>query len=196
MWNEFFKLISIALIAIVFENTIFTRALGTSTLFVAAKNKKEIGKFGLSITYICLVSGALSYVADKYILTTQTSFLYKPLAYVIIIGIVYTLTLLLLWKFAYKLFLAVKKFVHISAFNCAVLGALFLNGMETDSLLGYIVFGLGTGIGFFIATFLVSACYDKLSSDKVPDSFRGFPIAMIYIGILSMSFFALSTKII
>lgn len=194
MINEFFKLINIALIAIVFENTIFARAFGTSTLLIAAKNKKEIVPFGLSITYICLSSGALSFVADKFILTNSTSFLYRPLAYVIIIGFVYIVTLLLLWKFANKFFLSVKKFVHISAFNCAVLGALFLNNLITDSIWGYIIFGLGTGIGFFVATFLVSACYEKLNSEKVPDSFRGFPIAMIFIGILSMSFFALSGK--
>ena len=187
------NIVIVALMAITIENTIFTRALGTSTLILAAKSKKSIIPFGLSITYICTVSSALSFLADKFLLNKETSFMYKPLVYVIIIGFVYVVALLLLWKFAYSLFISVKKFVHISAFNCAVLGALFLNSIKSHSFLGYISFGLGTGI--FIATFLLSACYEKLNSDKVSDSFRGFPATMIYIGILSMAFFALTGSI-
>lgn len=185
------KIIMVALIAITVENTIFTRALGTSTMLVAAKDKKSMVPFGLSITYICTVSSALSFFADKFLLNGDSGFLYMPIVYVLIIGFVYIITLLALWKFAFKLFLSAKKFVHISAFNCAVLGVLFLNNMKSDSFFDYITFGLGTGIGFFVATFLVSACYEKLNSSKVPESFRGFPILMIYIGILSMSFFVL-----
>ncbi len=188
----FMKILFVALTAIVFENTIFTRAIGTSTMLIAAKNKKELIPFGLSITYICTVSSVLTYFADKYLLSSEASVLYMPLVYVSIIGIVYIITLLSMWKWAYNLFIKIKKFVHLSAFNCAVLGTLFLNRYESDSFLGYIIFGLGTGIGFFFASYLVSVSYEKLNSPKVPQAFRGFPITMIYIGIISMAFFVLT----
>jgi electron transport complex protein RnfA len=188
----FFSTLIVALTAIVFENTIFTRAIGTSTMLIAAKNKKEIIPFGLSITYICMVSSALSFFADKFLLPNDSSELYMPFIYVLIIGFVYIVTLLIMWKWAYNLFVRIKKFVHMSAFNCAVLGALFLNRYESNSFLGYIVFGLGTGIGFFLASYLVSVSYEKLNSPKVPKAFRGFPITMIYIGIISMVFFVLT----
>lgn len=191
------KTIMIAMTAIIFENTIFTRAIGTSTMLVASKNKKDILPFGLSITYICTISSALSFFADKFWLDKETvlSTLYMPLTYVGIVGFVYIITLLVLWRFAYKLFVRVRKFVHISAFNCAVLGALFLNSLESDTFIGYIIFGLGTGIGFFVATFFVSVSHEKLNSSKVPQAFRGFPATMVYVGILSMVFFVLTKQI-
>lgn len=129
----FFSTLIVALTAIVFENTIFTRAIGTSTMLIAAKNKKEIIPFGLSITYICTVSSALSFFADKFFLPNDSSELYMPFIYVLIIGFVYIVTLLIMWKWAYNLFVRIKKFVHMSAFNCAVLGALFLNRYESNS---------------------------------------------------------------
>jgi len=185
------KIILVAMMAITVENTIFTRALGTSTMIIAAKDKKSIVPFGLSITYICTISSALSFLVDKFVLNSWSGFLYMPITYVLIIGFVYIITLLVLWKFAYKLFVSAKKFVHISSFNCAVLGVLFLNNLKSDSFFDYISFGFGTGIGFFIAVFLVSISYEKLNSQKVPECFRGFPITMIYIGIISMAFFVL-----
>lgn len=190
--NTFINTILVALTAVFLENTIFTRAIGTSTMLLAAKNKSGIVPFGLSITYICTVSSLLTFVADKYLLKKQSSPLFMPIVYVIIIGIVYLVTLLVMWKWMYKLFVKIKKFIHISAFNCAVLGCLFLNSMESDTLLGYVIFGLFTGIGFFIASFLVSVSYEKLNSPQMPKAFRGFPGTMIYIGILSMAFFALN----
>jgi len=187
----FVKIIMVALTASIFENTIFTKAFGTSTMLLAAKSKKGIIPFGLSITYICTVSSVLSFFVDKFFAKDDASILFMPLAYVGIIGFVYIITLLALWKFAYKLFVSARKFVHISAFNCAVLSALFLNNIKSDSFSDYLSFGFGTGLGFFIASLLVSACYGKLNSPKVPENFRGFPISMIYIGIISMAFFVL-----
>jgi electron transport complex protein RnfA len=69
------------------------------------------------------------------------------------------------------------------------LGALFLNSRHSDTLFGYIGFGLGTGVGFIIASYFLSIVYDRLFSEDVPESFRGYPLILIYIGILSMAFY-------
>lgn len=185
------QVITVSFMAMFVENTIFARALGTSTMLIAAKNKNQFFGFGISITYITCITSAISYFADKIFLKSDSSYMYMPIVYVVIVGLVYILTLLVLWKFANKIFLSMKKFVHISSFNCAVLGALFLNSKNSDSFLGYVGFGLGTGIGFMIATYLLSVAYDKLYADDVPDSFRGYPLIMVYIGILSMAFYGL-----
>lgn len=185
------KVLIIALTATVVENTIFSKALGTSTMLIVAKNKKQIFGFGVCMIYICTISSALTYFVDKLFLNNESSFLYMPLLYVIIIGFVYIVTLLALWKWAYKLFKEVKKFVHISAFNFAVLGALFLNSTVNDTFIEYVGFGLGTGFGFLLATYLVSVSFDKLTSENVPESFKGFPIMLIFVGIISMAFYAL-----
>ena len=189
--NTIAKIIMVSFVAMFIENTIFARALGTSTMLIAAKNKKQLVGFGLSITYITSVASAISYFADKLFLANESSYLFMPMIYVVIVGLVYILTLLILWKFVYRVFISMKKYVHISSFNCAVLGALFLNSKSSDTFLGYIGFGLGTGIGFMIATYFLSIAYEKLYSEDVPDSFRGYPLILVYIGILSMAFYGL-----
>ena len=190
--DTFIKILTVSFIAVFAENIIFSRALGTSTMLIAAKNKNQFFGFGVAISYITTMGSVISYFTDKVFLKSESSYMYMPIIYVVVIGIVYTFTLLILWKFARPLFVSAKKFVHISSFNCAVLGALFLNSQHGNSLLEYIGYGLGTGIGFMLATYLLSIVYDKLFSQDVPESFRGIPIILVYIGILSMAFYGLS----
>lgn len=188
------KMIMVALSAVFVQNIVFTKSLGTSTLLMVTKDKKSILPFGISISYFCVMSSAVTYFVDKLLKDVEDNFLYYAVSYVIVIGLIYIITLLVMWKFFYDLFLKTKVFMHLSAFNCAVLGVLFINKLNEFSFIECIVFGLFTGVGFFIATFIVSVAYDKLGSEKVPESFRGFPATMLYIGIISMAFFALVSK--
>lgn len=98
------------------------------------------------------------------------------------------LGLFLLWKFFHDTFRRVKKYAHLAIFNCAVIGALFLNSSYGSDLAGYIGYGFGTGIGFFLACFMLNIAHDRLDSEKIPRIFKGYPIMLIYIGIVSLAF--------
>ncbi len=186
-----FQTILFAFTAMIVENMIFARALGTSTILVASKNKKQLVGFGFAITYITVISSMLTFLLDRLFLG-KTAYTYlMPFAYVLCISIVYVLTLLLMWKFLQPLFVKVKKFVHTSAFNCAVLGALFLNSNSNRSFREYIIFALASGIGFMLAAYFLKIAHDRMSAEYVSKSFRGYPLMFIYIGILSMAFYGL-----
>ncbi len=181
-----------AFTAVLAENTIFSRALGTSTLIIVSRNRKNLLGFGLSVTYITAVMSMLTYFINKAFDVDENSYIYAPLVYIIILGAVYIITLLCLWRFAPPLFGKVKKYVHISAFNCAVLGAMFLAGEKCETFAEYLIYGFGTGLGFMLAVYFAAIVYDRLYSEKTPYSFRGYPLFLIYIGILSMAFWGLS----
>ncbi len=180
-----------AFVAVFVENTIFSRALGTSTLVVVARSRKNLFGFGLSVTYITALISVMTYFADK-LLGGVNSYVYTPLVYILILGVVYILTLLCLWKFLPKLFYRMRKYIHISAFNCAVLGSMFLISKYCETLTDYFVHGLGIGLGFVAAVYLTAIVYDRIYSEKAPYAFRGYPLMLIYLGILGMAFWGLS----
>ncbi len=174
------------------ENTIFARALGTSTLITVARSRKNLLGFGLSVTYITALMSVLTYFMNKALSLDEKSYIYTPLVYIIILGAVYIITLLCMWRFAPGLFMKMKKYIHISVFNCAVLGSMFLITERCETLGEYFIHGVGIGLGFMLAVYLTAIVYDRLYSDKTPYSFRGYPLLLIYIGILSMAFWGLS----
>ncbi|MBP5378833.1 MAG: hypothetical protein J6Y64_04760, partial [Ruminococcus sp.] len=94
-------------------------------------------------------------------------------------------------------FADLRKYIHVSAFNCAVMGTLFtINGRAAEeswayNLLGYISDGFEAGAGFIVAALILAAAYRKLNSAKVPASFRGFPAMLVYLGIISMAVYSL-----
>ena len=116
---------------------------------------------------------------------------WTPFVYVCIIGVVYIMLLLLSNRIPLKQKNMVQVFIHRCSFNCAVLGALLLSSQANLKLSGYIGFGIGTGVGFTFATYLVYIAYERLNSASIPKAFRGFPITLFYIGILSLAVYGM-----
>ena len=125
-------------------------------------------------------------------LPTEYGWLFMPLIYVCIISVLYVMALLLLWRCFPKMFRKVRKYVHLAIINCTVIGALFLNSNYGNDIWSYIGYGFGTGIGFFLACFLLNVAREKLDSEKIPKVFRGYPIMLVYIGVVSLAFYALA----
>lgn len=181
-----------AMIAIFLENTIFSRAIGTSTSLFVVRKKFNIFAFGGIMTCIITVSSLITYFVRPLLVNLKYQYYITPAVYVAVVGIVYILALIFAGTSVKKYQKNILRIIHVSAFNCAVLGALMLSSnIENLSLGGFLGFGIGSGIGFTFATFLVDIAYERLSSENVPNAFRGFPITLIYIGIVSLAIYGL-----
>ena len=147
--------INTAMLAMFVENAIFSRALGTSVAFYASRKKESIFGLGLGITYVIVVSSCITFFIDGWLADWQYFYVVMPLIYTLTVSIVYTGSLLLLWRFLPKIFRNIKKYVHLSVF--------FLH----------------------IAN-------ERLNSPLIPEAFRGMPIMMVFVGIMSLAFYALT----
>lgn len=188
MSNVFARIVSLAMISVFTQNAIFDRAFGANVAIYASRKDAHVVGFSIGITIMTTLASVISYQFDGLLLPLPYGDLLMPLVYVGIISLLYVIGLLILWKGFPKTFYKVKKFAHLAIFNCAVFGALFLNSTFGKGFAGYVGYGFGTGIGFFLACFLLNIANDRLSSEKIPKIFRGYPIMMIYIGILSLAF--------
>ena len=157
------------LVALLTTNLILTQALGTSTLFIAAGSRKNLLWTAITISVF--------------------------LFYVLVIGIIYVILLTILYFADRKNFCTTRKYVHMSAFNCAVMGTLFTisdSSFGADMSMGsYIMAGAEAGTGFIFAAFVLTAAFKRLNSKDVPAAFRGFPATLVYLGIISMAIYAL-----
>lgn len=188
--SAFLEILLAALAAITLENVIYTTAIGTSTLIECAKSPKQLLSFGAFITDFSVLSSILAFYAEGW-LKSDVARLFLPSVYILCLGLVYVVTLLFIWFAARKWFSKLKKYVHLSAFNCAVLGCLFNNGLSGAALGDRLIYAAEIGIGFILATYVLAINYKKLSSDDVPQSFRGFPASVLYIGFIAMIIYGL-----
>ncbi|MCI7349997.1 MAG: hypothetical protein MSH60_04500 [Ruminococcus sp.] len=190
--SVFLRLVEIAFISMIAENAVFTRSIGMSTALMVAKKRSRLLGFGICITYMTTITGIIAYFLFSYLPKEEYEPLYMPIVFIAVLSLIYVITLLMLWKFKYDTFDGLKKYVHISAFNCAVFGILFLSVDKCTSPADFAVFGLFSGLGFMTAAYMTSIVYDKLYSDEMPAYFRGFPALLIYNGILAMACYGLT----
>ena len=118
-----------ALVSLLAENLIFTKALGTSTLTAATKQNSKISVMSLIIAGISALSCMMA-----NILFSEVSFsgmlkhpyqMGLPLLYTVIVSVIYIgIILFLLQKLLGEKSDQYKNYVHLSAFNCAVMGTI------------------------------------------------------------------------
>lgn len=185
-----------AMAAIFIENTIFTRALGTSRMLMVVKSPKTMLKFGVLLTFITTVSGFLGWVANLIIHPLSIKLYIEPLVYVIVLVVVYILTSIVLYFVFPKIYRKLSEILLLAVFNCAALGAILLPAHNSllsveASLASNLGFAFGTGIAFFLATLLVFEGTRKMKGNHIPKAFRGLPATLIYIGLLSLAFYGL-----
>lgn len=185
------KIVATAMLSVFVQNAIFDRALGANVVIYASRKNTHVVGFTIGITAMTTIASIISYFLDGLLLPLELGYLFMPLVYVTVISVLYVLALLFLWRLLPDTFALIKKHAHLAIVNCTVLGALFLNSAYGSDIWSYIGYGFGTGIGFFLACFMLNIAHEKLDSEKIPRAFRGYPIMLIYIGIVSMGFYVL-----
>ena len=90
-----------------------------------------------------------------------------------------------------KTYEKIRSVLPVATFNCAVLGSILLTVRQGMDLGHSIVFGIGSGIGFTIAMLLVREIEDRLKAANVPKAFRGLPVTILFVGILSLALYGL-----
>ncbi len=201
------------------DNLILTRALGTSTLMAASKNRSNLVILSLMMTLFSVLGSVVTALLYRFIpqLANLMIFpvsVFQPLLYAAVISAEYILVLLILYLIGGEKSASVRKYVHLSAFNCAVMGTLYLcfspdqftrDAVMPAEFLGLqfyfddrlsplraLLFGLQTGLGFLLASLMLLAVRKRLYSEEVPAAFRGFPAVLVYIGLISMAVHAIA----
>ena len=77
-------------------------------------------------------------------------------------------------KFSPSLYNSLGIFLPLIAVNCAILGgSLFMQSREIPSLGLALTYGVGSGIGWFLAILAIAAIREKIRYSSVPPALRG-----------------------
>ncbi|MEJ7675754.1 MAG: Rnf-Nqr domain containing protein [Chitinophagaceae bacterium] len=122
--------------------------------------------------------------------TVDLSFL-SFIMFIAIIAAITQLVEMVVEKFAPALYGALGIFLPLIAVNCSILGgALFMQEREYATLGEATTFGLGSGVGWFLAIVAISAIREKIRYSNVPAPLRGLGITFIITGLMGIAFMA------
>lgn len=91
-----------------------------------------------------------------------------------------------------KLDARINIFLPFAGINTTVLGTMLLNHELSNTFLKSLAFGMGSALGFSFVLLLMTAAFERLEVTDVPVPFRGLPIVLITLALISMAFMGFS----
>ena len=109
--------------------------------------------------------------------------------FIAVIASIVQLVEMVIEKFSPTLYSSLGIFLPLIAVNCAILGgSLFMQERGYSSIIEATVFGLGSGVGWFLAIVGIAAIREKIRYSNIPPALRGLGITYIITGLMGIAF--------
>ncbi|WP_020531346.1 NADH:ubiquinone reductase (Na(+)-transporting) subunit E [Flexithrix dorotheae] len=193
-------LINLGIKSIFIENMVFAYFLGMCSYLAVSKKVSTATGLGAAVIFVLgitvpanwliyeliLKEGALTWISDDFA-TIDLSFL-QYIMFIAIIASIVQLVEMLIEKFFPALYGSLGIFLPLIAVNCAILGSALFMVPRGYSLGEATVFGITSGIGWFLAIIALAAIREKLKYSNVPAPLRGLGITFIITGLMGLAF--------
>ncbi len=194
--------ISIILRSIFVENILLAFFLGMCSYLAVSKRVDSSIGLGLAVIFVLALTVPINWIVQTFVLNegalawagfpeSDLSYL-QFLTFIASIATAVQIVEMAVDKFSPKLYAALGIFLPLIAVNCAILGSsLFMVERKYD-FGESVVFGVGSGIGFFLAMVSMAAIRWKIRTAHVPAPLRGLGITFITTGLIAMAFMTFS----
>ncbi len=182
---------SYAVLAIFAQNAVFARGLGVSRLVQLVGDDATSSQiFGAQLFLVQVLAAPLAFYANRLLAPFSNRALVRPLAYLACVCVVVGVLFLIFSRAGKSMQNLWVQILPLAAFNTGVLGTLLIANKQEYTLLQAVGFGAGSGIGYIMAVGVVTEAQRRLQARNIPEPFKGLPVTLIYIGILSLAIYA------
>ncbi len=194
-------LVNLFVRSIFIENMIFAYFLGMCSYLAVSKTVKTAVGLGAAVIFVLGITVPINFLLDSYLLRpgaltwlgaefadVDLSFL-SLIMFIAVIAAMVQLVEMIVEKFAPTLYGALGIFLPLIAVNCAILGgALFMQQKDFSHVGEASVYGLGSGVGWFLAILGIAAIREKITYSNVPAPLKGLGITFIITGLMAIGF--------
>lgn len=187
--------------SIFIDNMIFAYFLGMCSYLAVSKKVSTAIGLGVAVIFVMSVTIPLNFLLDKYLLQQgalvwlDPSFQQVDLSFMTVIIFISTIATMvqlvemIVERFTPALYTALGIFLPLIAVNCAILGgSLFMQQKDFSNVGEAMIYGLGGGIGWFLAILAIAAIREKIRYSNVPSPLRGLGITFILTGLIAIGF--------
>ena len=189
--------------SIFIDNMVFAFFFGMCSYIAVSKSVKTALGLGAAVTFVMVMTVPLNYLLNEYVLKANAlvegidlSFL----SFIVFIATIASFTQLVemaVEKFSPTLYNQLGIFLPLIAVNCAIMGgSLFMQQKVDAGAIGNvwqsIVYGLGSGMGWWLAIVMMAAIREKTAYSHIPAALKGPGIAFIITGLMGIAFMIFS----
>ena len=188
------------------DNMIFAFFFGMCSYLAVSKTVKTAFGLGMAVIFVLIVTIPINYLIENYVLKEgalswvdgsengeglsgeNLSYL-TFIMFIAVIASTVQLVEMIVEKISPALYGALGIFLPLIAVNCAILGgALFMQEKQFATIAQATVYGLGSGVGWFIAVVLIAAIRERIRYANIPGPLRGVGMAFLITGLMGLAF--------
>ena len=175
------------------ENMILAYFLGMCSYLAVSKTVKTAFGLGMAVIFVLAITIPINWIIHYFLLSSSGIFgvdltFLKLIVFIAVIASMVQLVEMVVEKFFPPLYTALGIFLPLITVNCAILGgALFMN-QRAYTFGESVVYGLGSGFGWFLAIVAIAAIREKIRYSNIPAPLRGLGIAFIITGLMGLAF--------
>ena len=185
-------LFTIFLGAMLINNFVFTKYLGLCIFFGVSQKKETAIGMGITFTIVMVLSAVMCWALLTFVLQPLHLGFLQIIVFIGTVAIFVQAVDTILRKVNPYLFKKLGVFLVLIVTNCIILAVPLINADSGHGPFQSLILGLGAGLGFALALFLMSCVREKLELCRVPTVFKGLPIAFVVAGLFALSFLGFS----
>ncbi len=186
------SLLGILISAILTENFILVKFYGICPFMGVSKKIDTAFGMGMAVTFVMALASAACYGVNEFLLIPLELEYMQTVAFILVIASIVQVVEMFLKKSVPALYKALGIFLPLITTNCAVLGVALVNVQKGFDFLQSVINGACGGLGFTLAIVLFASVRERVDKADCPESFKGYPIALISAGLLALAFMGFS----
>ncbi|MGL5438929.1 MAG: electron transport complex subunit RsxA [Filifactoraceae bacterium] len=182
------SIIVILIGSIFVNNFVLSKFLGICPFLGVSKKVETAVGMGMAVTFVMVLASIITYIIQVTILNKYGIEFMQTIAFILVIAALVQFVEMVIQKMSPTLYQALGVYLPLITTNCAVLGVAILNIQSNYNLLETIVNGFGAAVGFTLSIVLFAGIRERLETADIPESFKGFPIALITACLMAIAF--------
>ncbi len=182
----------IFLASIITSNMILANFLGMCSYLSVSTEYKTANGLGMAVTMVLVLTSALNWLVYEYVIVPLGLVYLQYIIFIMVIAALVQILEMAMDRFLPEMHAKLGIFLPLITVNCAILGATLFQVIRHYDFLQSVLFGLGSGLGWWLAINMLAAMREKLAKVKLPPGVSGPALAFIITGVVAMAFIGFS----
>ena len=176
-------------------NILLSNYLGMCSFLSVSKEIKTSTGLGAAVIFVMAVTSLLNWIVYHYLLIPLGLEYLRFIVFIVVIAAFVQLVEMIIERVSEGLYAALGIFLPLITVNCAILGVSLFMVIRDYSLVNSFFFGLGSGVGWFLAIIAMAGIRKKIAGAKIPKGLEGPGITLIIAGMMALAFMGFSGMI-
>ena len=178
--------------SIITSNMVLTNFLGMCSYLSVSSEYKTATGLGMAVTMVLTLTTVINWVVYRYVIVPLGIEYLQYIIFIMVIAAVVQILEMIMDRYTPDLHAKLGIFLPLITVNCAIFGVTLFVVIRNYGFLQTLLFGVGSGLGWWLAIDMLAAIREKMAKTKLPAGMSGTAISFIITGIMAMAFIGFS----